>query len=236
MVAKETMTPAPRKYPDELRERAVRLVRDDGQHGAIARVADRRDINRETLRNWVNGERRKRQEPEVVDLVRRLLERARVADVGQRWRHRAPSTTGPATSSTCTPTDVSTARSPNGAGLRAPRTGWIAAWHFWTTDPGAVATVWGWTSPSMPIPRLAAPAGDAQLPTCSSTATTWGPRCQVRPRYIPGRMLERSPGRGRARRTPGPSGAEHRCWCPRPTASLVSVIETMSDVPQRSNR
>jgi len=45
--------PAPRKYPDELRDRAVRLVREDGQHGAIARVADRLDINRETLRNWV---------------------------------------------------------------------------------------------------------------------------------------------------------------------------------------
>ena len=59
--------PAPRKYPDELRDRAVRLVREDGQHGAIARVADRLDINRETLRNWVNGDRRKREEPEVGD-------------------------------------------------------------------------------------------------------------------------------------------------------------------------
>jgi transposase len=68
MVAKETMMPAPRKYPDELRDRAVRLVREDGQHGAIARVADRLDINRETLRNWVKGERRQREQPEVVDL------------------------------------------------------------------------------------------------------------------------------------------------------------------------
>jgi hypothetical protein len=33
MVAKETMMPAPRKYPDELRDRAVRLV---GVPGAIA--------------------------------------------------------------------------------------------------------------------------------------------------------------------------------------------------------
>ena len=46
----------------------MRLVREDGQHGAIARVADRLDINRETLRNWVKGDRRKRDETEVVDL------------------------------------------------------------------------------------------------------------------------------------------------------------------------
>jgi transposase len=50
--------PAPRKYPDEVRERAVRMVFEIGeesgqQQGAIARVADRLGINRETLRNWV---------------------------------------------------------------------------------------------------------------------------------------------------------------------------------------
>ena len=50
--------PAPRKYPAELRDRAVRLVREDGEHGAIARVADRLYINRETLRNWVKADRR----------------------------------------------------------------------------------------------------------------------------------------------------------------------------------
>src|SRR6056297_2447830 len=60
--------PAPKKYPAELRERAVRLVREDGQHGAIARVADRLDINRETLRNWVKEDRRRTEEPERVDL------------------------------------------------------------------------------------------------------------------------------------------------------------------------
>jgi transposase len=68
MVAKETMMPAPRKYPAELRDRAVRLVREDGEHGAIARIADRLDINRETLRNWVNADRRRTEEPERVDL------------------------------------------------------------------------------------------------------------------------------------------------------------------------
>jgi transposase len=62
------MMPAPRKYPAELRDRAVRLVREDGEHGAIARIADRLDINRETLRNWVNADRRRTEEPERVDL------------------------------------------------------------------------------------------------------------------------------------------------------------------------
>jgi transposase len=50
--------PAPKKYPDELRERAVRMVfevreRSGQQQGAVARVADQLGVNRETLRNWV---------------------------------------------------------------------------------------------------------------------------------------------------------------------------------------
>ena len=50
--------PAPRKYPDELRERATRMVVDArrdpaSRSGAIARIADQLGINRETLRNWV---------------------------------------------------------------------------------------------------------------------------------------------------------------------------------------
>jgi transposase len=49
---------APRKYPDEVRERAVRMVfeirQESGQQqGAVARVADKLGVNRETLRNWV---------------------------------------------------------------------------------------------------------------------------------------------------------------------------------------
>lgn len=50
---------APKKYPDELRERAVRMVfeirEETGQRkGALARVAQQLGINPETLRNWVN--------------------------------------------------------------------------------------------------------------------------------------------------------------------------------------
>ena len=50
--------PAPRKYPEELRERAIRLaveLRRDPvtRSGALKRVGDQLGINSETLRNWV---------------------------------------------------------------------------------------------------------------------------------------------------------------------------------------
>jgi transposase len=53
--------PAPRKYPDELRERAVRMVLDLQQdpvtaRGARTRVAQQLGINKDTLRNWVERE------------------------------------------------------------------------------------------------------------------------------------------------------------------------------------
>ena len=49
---------APRKYPDELRERAIRMAvearRDPAtQVGRVARVGEQLGINPETLRNWV---------------------------------------------------------------------------------------------------------------------------------------------------------------------------------------
>jgi transposase len=50
--------PAPRKYPDELRERAVRLVLDiDEETGSITaacrRIGGELGINIDTLRGWV---------------------------------------------------------------------------------------------------------------------------------------------------------------------------------------
>ena len=50
---------APRKYPDELRERAVRMAveaRKDPvtRSGALARIGGQLGINPETLRNWVS--------------------------------------------------------------------------------------------------------------------------------------------------------------------------------------
>lgn len=49
---------APRKYPDELRERATRMAvearRDPAtKAGALARIGQQLGINPETLRNWV---------------------------------------------------------------------------------------------------------------------------------------------------------------------------------------
>ena len=49
----------PQKYPDELRERAVRMVleireRTGERHGAVTRVAKELGIGAESLRGWVN--------------------------------------------------------------------------------------------------------------------------------------------------------------------------------------
>ena len=49
---------APRKYPDELRERATRMALEalsdpDRSHGAIVRVAEQLGVHREALRTWV---------------------------------------------------------------------------------------------------------------------------------------------------------------------------------------
>jgi transposase len=50
---------APRKYPEELRERAIRLAVDArkdpaSRPGAVRRIGEQLGINPETLRGWVN--------------------------------------------------------------------------------------------------------------------------------------------------------------------------------------
>ena len=50
---------APRKYPDDFRDRAVRMVRahrqETGQpRSGVTQVAQQLGVNPETLRNWVN--------------------------------------------------------------------------------------------------------------------------------------------------------------------------------------
>jgi len=50
--------PAPRKYPEELRERAIRMTLDArkdpvSRPGACARIGAQLGINPETLRGWV---------------------------------------------------------------------------------------------------------------------------------------------------------------------------------------
>ena len=49
---------APRKYPEELRERAIRMAVDlrgdpGTWTGALRRVGEQLGINPETLRNWI---------------------------------------------------------------------------------------------------------------------------------------------------------------------------------------
>jgi transposase len=59
--------PAPRKYPDELRERAVRLVaeareqdRDLSLNAAVLRIGPRVGVNADTLRGLVQAGRHRR--------------------------------------------------------------------------------------------------------------------------------------------------------------------------------
>jgi transposase len=57
--SEDGVVPAPKKYPDELRDRAVRMVLDLRadpltSRGALARVGQQLGINKDTLRNWVD--------------------------------------------------------------------------------------------------------------------------------------------------------------------------------------
>jgi transposase len=60
--SEDGQVPAPKKYPDELRERAVRMGlgpagrSGDRARGALARVGQQLGINKDTLRNWVDRE------------------------------------------------------------------------------------------------------------------------------------------------------------------------------------
>jgi len=78
---------APRKYPDELRERATRMAvearRDPATRaGALARIGKQLGINPETLRNWVT-------QVEIDDGVRpgtTIDEAARIAELERENR------------------------------------------------------------------------------------------------------------------------------------------------------
>jgi transposase len=88
---KEVIVVAPRKYPDELRERAVRLYRESDPKPVIRRLAEQLNVHHEALRNWIRqdeadrGQRHDRPSTDLVEENRRLrrevAELRRVNDV-----------------------------------------------------------------------------------------------------------------------------------------------------------
>lgn len=69
---------APKKYPDELRQRAVRLYRESDPKPVIRRLAAQLGVHHEALRNWIRqdqadrGERDDRATSDVIEENRRL--------------------------------------------------------------------------------------------------------------------------------------------------------------------
>ncbi|OLL70029.1 Mobile element protein [Pseudonocardia sp. Ae168_Ps1] len=70
--------PAPKKYPDELRERAVRLYRESDPRPTFRGLAEQLGAHHEALRNWVRqaeadtGERHDRPSTDILAENRRL--------------------------------------------------------------------------------------------------------------------------------------------------------------------
>lgn len=70
---------APKKYPDELRERAVRLYRESDPRPSFRRLAEQLGVHHEALRNWVrqaeadDGERHDRPTIDMLAENRRLV-------------------------------------------------------------------------------------------------------------------------------------------------------------------
>ncbi|MGC1210345.1 MAG: transposase [Micromonospora sp.] len=71
---------APKKYPDELRQRAVRLYRESNPRPVVRRLAEQLGVHPEALRNWIRqdeadrGERDDRPSTEMLEENRRLRE------------------------------------------------------------------------------------------------------------------------------------------------------------------
>lgn len=69
---------APKKYPDELRARALRLYRESDPKPVIKRLAEQLGVHPEALRNWIRqdeadrGEREDRPGTDMVEENRRL--------------------------------------------------------------------------------------------------------------------------------------------------------------------
>jgi transposase len=70
--------PAPRKYPEELRRRALKLYRESDPKPVVRRLAEQLGVHPEALRNWIrqdeadHGERFDRPTTAEAEEVRRL--------------------------------------------------------------------------------------------------------------------------------------------------------------------
>jgi transposase-like protein len=92
--------PAPKKYPDELRQRAVRLYRESDPKPVIRRLAEQLGVHHEALRHWIRqaesdaGERADRPTTDMVEENRRL--RKEVFELRLARRLDPPATVTPA--------------------------------------------------------------------------------------------------------------------------------------------
>lgn len=82
---------APKKYPDELKARAVRLYRESDPKPAVRKLAAQLGVHHEALRNWIRqaeadaGERHDRPSTDMAEenkqLKKRIAELERVNSV-----------------------------------------------------------------------------------------------------------------------------------------------------------
>jgi transposase len=81
---------APKKYPDELRERPVRLYRESDPKPVIRRLPEQLGVHHEALRNWIRqaeadrGERHDRPTTAETEGLRRLRKAERRTAPSQR--------------------------------------------------------------------------------------------------------------------------------------------------------
>jgi transposase len=80
-----------RKYPPELRERAVRLYRESDPKPVIRRLAEQLNVHPEALRNWIRqaeadaGERHDRPTTAMIEENRRLAKGTRSCAGSMRY-------------------------------------------------------------------------------------------------------------------------------------------------------
>jgi transposase len=90
---KEAIVAASKTYPDELRERAVRLYRESDPKPVVRRLAEQLNVHPEALRNWIRqdkADRGQRHDRPTTDMVaknrRNMRENAELTRVNDLLR------------------------------------------------------------------------------------------------------------------------------------------------------